>query len=702
MKSTSFTWNFTCKIFFLNLLIEILFTGIIYGQSLQIQINNQTEMICPSTLGSISSEIIYPGTPPYTITLLKTGNNPVLLATNTSNTNITVNNLESGEYTIKWVDSSNPPTESEATTIITDNANWPFIPYVKGEAFGVDMCIDMLDNVYASGFWMGDIAFDPLSLMTADDWGTYLIKFDKCATPLWQAHISTPLDNINLAGLGVTSICLDNEENIIMCGTFDKSATFQNGSSTIILNAIAISGTNAVDGNNGFVAKFSKTTGDCLWATKFDGNGNSIPKGVTSDYNNNIFVIGYFDGPTLFSYSADDQTTEAFSETTISNLIPNTYTFYPDNFLAVFDATGENLVLVDDNSLSSQFEDKSGGISCFRYSQYVTAVLITGSKNSSFLGQRWDYDQTNPSTITKVTDFNIPVGSNYNTNHIGHTVESNAQSGTRRAYFGGHVKGQEGASHPFLANFTIAASTSIVSSYDFDFITNQPSYENECLDLVINQTTGDVLYTGFMNEDGEHPIGSGFGPYWGTPDRDFFIDRLQFINGSLNGVWMIGSDSHTSWFDYHTDDFAICSNNSGKAYFTGAYLEKLTTPSCYNLSITGDASQNCYIARLFEQQNYGYVDRPVNVNSEGVVKEKGITIYPNPAKDKVIVSNSIINQAITKIEIISSDGRILKLFNNFIQSQNLFMLDVDDLNSGIFLMKFYFTEGVEVRKIIIK
>ncbi len=83
-----------------------------------------------------------------------------------------------------------------------------------------------------------------------------------------------------------------------------------------------------------------------------------------------------------------------------------------------------------------------------------------------------------------------------------------------------------------------------------------------------------------------------------------------------------------------------------------------------------------------------------------MAQEGNITVYPNPANNKITISNNkeIPEEAIISISQINGQ---LVMQDKF-QNQKLIELDVSNLSNGIYLLKIETQEGMEVKKLVIQ
>ncbi|MFN3756238.1 MAG: T9SS type A sorting domain-containing protein [Flavobacterium sp.] len=78
------------------------------------------------------------------------------------------------------------------------------------------------------------------------------------------------------------------------------------------------------------------------------------------------------------------------------------------------------------------------------------------------------------------------------------------------------------------------------------------------------------------------------------------------------------------------------------------------------------------------------------------IESKGISMYPNPAKDILNVTST--NNSITSTIITDSNGRVIKSFNA--NSSLNFSMDVNDLSVGMYILVISTNDGISASKFI--
>lgn len=140
-----------------------------------------------------------------------------------------------------------------------------------------------------------------------------MINISFSQTPVWE-WVKT---STGAAFNGSRSMATDSNGNIYTAGAF-RSSTFSYGNESI-------SNSNTPNTDNGFISKHN-SLGEIVWLKNFNGNNEEGISEIKIDNNNNIYIIGTFNSPTL-----------TIDTTTLTNL--GNY----DAFIAKFDENG-NLI----------------------------------------------------------------------------------------------------------------------------------------------------------------------------------------------------------------------------------------------------------------------------------------------------------------------------------------------------------------------
>jgi PKD repeat protein len=137
-------------------------------------------------------------------------------------------------------------------------------------------------NIYVSGSYLSDTLLIGTSILPNSGLGDFfLAKFDNNGNLLWaKKGGGNDFDYV----FGLTT---DLNGNVIISGRFSSSSiTF--GSTTLVNSG----------GTDAFIVKYS-SSGNVLWAKRVGGTGDEIYHSVTSDFNNNIYVTGWYNSTSL-------------------------------------------------------------------------------------------------------------------------------------------------------------------------------------------------------------------------------------------------------------------------------------------------------------------------------------------------------------------------------------------------------------------
>jgi len=187
----------------------------------------------------------------------------------------------------------------------------------SGYDCGYGVATDGSGNVYATGYFIGTVDFDPGT--GVDDhtsnggYDVFLSKFDSSGNYLWAR---TWGGSDHDYGYGVAT---DGSGNVYATGYFYGTVDFDPGT--------GVDKHTSSDGSlDVFLSKFD-SSGGFLWARTWDGAPYSDSgQGVTTDASGNIYVTGLFEGTTDFDpgLGVDNHTSNG----------------YYDAYLSKFDSTG--------------------------------------------------------------------------------------------------------------------------------------------------------------------------------------------------------------------------------------------------------------------------------------------------------------------------------------------------------------------------
>ena len=221
---------------------------------------------------------------------------------------------------------------------------------------GID--IDPAGNSYITGNFQGTVTFGPFTLTSADDRGTFLVKYDASGTVLWaQLGEGQVWDT-------VYSIGVDAAGNSYVIGHYHGTMTF---------GSFTLTSTGEYDI---FVVKYD-TSGNVLWARSGGGTESESVRGIAVDAAGNSYVTGIFRG------------TATFGSFTLTSAIDW------DLFVVKYDAGGSVLWARSDGGETSK--------------EYPWSIAVDDAGNSHVTGQYNETAVFGPFTLTSLGYRNIYV-----------------------------------------------------------------------------------------------------------------------------------------------------------------------------------------------------------------------------------------------------------------------------------------------------
>lgn len=155
-----------------------------------------------------------------------------------------------------------------------------------------DNTMDLDGNILVTGYFKNTITFGEgeVQLTSAGGADMYIAKYNTDGDLIWalKAGGATGFDWSN-------SIAVDTDNNILVTGYFDTQMTFGEGGNTVTIDAYG-------DDRDIFVAKYN-SDGELIWAFGEGGSENDSGQGISTDQENNVFVVGKFKGTATFDHN---------------------------------------------------------------------------------------------------------------------------------------------------------------------------------------------------------------------------------------------------------------------------------------------------------------------------------------------------------------------------------------------------------------
>lgn len=248
-----------------------------------------------------------------------------------------------------------------------------------------DISIDPNDdnNIFVTGQIGASISFGVDSLTVLGGGDSFVGKYDSNGNPIWGKISGTPNTE------STYGVAADFSGNVCLTGIFTGP--------TMSIGSITLNNTNPIGYNDVFIAKYD-SVGNLLWAKNGGGSHHDYSQAITTDLNDNIYVTGYYQSPSI-----------AFDSKIAFNIDP-TPSGQRSIFVVKYDAMG-NASWVDSppgNTLEFAYDICRGtGNSVYYTGTYQCDTMTFGTQQFFITGTRDFY-------LAKITDISINVSEIYN------------------------------------------------------------------------------------------------------------------------------------------------------------------------------------------------------------------------------------------------------------------------------------------------
>ena len=148
---------------------------------------------------------------------------------------------------------------------------------------GNDVTTDPSGNIYATGYFTGNVDFDPgpgtSNLNAGGDYNAFILKLNPAGDFIMAVELGGSGEDVG------HSIEIDDQGNIYTTGHFDGTADFKPGGGSENLTSEG--------GYDGFVSKLDNN-GDFIWAKRLGGDQDDISYSLDLDTSGNAYCTGYF------------------------------------------------------------------------------------------------------------------------------------------------------------------------------------------------------------------------------------------------------------------------------------------------------------------------------------------------------------------------------------------------------------------------
>lgn len=517
--------------------------------------------------------------------------------------------------------------------------------------------VDDFGNVYTTGSLIGIADFDPsvgiYNLSSGGSNDIYISKLNPSGSLDWALNIGG--NNSEVA----YSIYVDAQGNIYTTGMFTGTTDFDPG--------IGVFNLTSAGNFDVFILKLD-SLGNFIWAVNLGGTDPEIGRSITVDVYGNIYTTGSYSGTADFDPGSG-----------VYNLSTS---ILPDIFVSKLDAYGNFVWAI---SMGGNNSDGGNSIALDSFNN----VYTTGS----FIG---------------TADFDPGVGlynltSNGDADMFISKLDSSGNFIWANKIGGISLELGRSIGIDFLSNILITGL--FQDTVDFDSGTGIfnlfPPSGSETFVLKLS-TSGNFIWAKsipatmggsdrnmtFDNSGNIYNIGNfqgvvdfdteaGVFNLTSNGDRDIFISKLDALG---NFIWAVNMGGVNADFG-----LSIALLDSNSIYSSGAYSGTADfDPSINAVYLTSAGTNDNFVLKLSQDTTVGFLD---------IEKEVNISIYPNPTKNQLFIVNS--NQKINKIDIVDYTGKIVKTITT-----KLNIINVDDLPSGIYFIKFEGEENTFSQKFI--
>ena len=579
------------------------------------------------------------------------------------------------------------------------------------------MAIDNNGDVYSTGYYFGQVDFDPSNGTTTlnsnfndlvftskfnsqgdflwvkgfghekEDWGLSIVADNQSVYVTgFSSSIARSDDNntvftstgkrdivmskvdangnilwgYNLGGEGDdvgVSNALDSNDDLITVGVFEQMVNFNSSTGSSSLTSAGL--------QDAFILKTSGN-GSLIWAKSFSGTSTVLPWSVTTDASDNIYVTGFFQG----TIDVDPSSNSFLLNSTGSN----------DIFICKLNSQGN---LIWGQSVGGNGNDIANSITFSNGNVFITGSFqnsadFDASSSNSFLSSNGSSDifilkldnNGNYVDVKKVggsfQDFGYSIDSNSNSIYLSGTFRSTVDFDP------------SSNSNPLSANGSVDDIFVLKLDHDLNFqwAHSFGTSDNDYSYAVSTDDESSVYLTGlFQGTIDVDPSSSVFEFSSLGGSEDTFILKLDEMGGF---VWAVQNSDSSEFNSIRGIDV----NSQYDVYTTGKF-SGITDfdPSASNSYVQAIGGDDLFIQKL-NSNPLSIVD--YDSNSQ-------LTIYPNPAERYLHIKDSVEYSSVT---ITTLGGKIItaEIRNNIIDIQHLsngiYILSIEDNTGRIHSAKF--------------
>ena len=451
------------------------------------------------------------------------------------------------------------------------------------------MNIDAAGNVYVGGSFDDQVLpqanFSGVSERSLDEQNGFLAKYNPSGDRLWINKFGSSNSTTGYSPLAM----IENNGFLYVAGTYKQISgsglDFDPGAGSTPYQY-----TSTGTSTDFFISKYNTSDGSIVWAYVGGGSsGSDLPRGITIDNNNNIYVTGYVNngsGDVNFDIK-NGNTTNATGINGKKHL-----------YIAKYD-TDCNFIWRN-NILNSS--DISGG--ALTYDAVNDYVYLTGGIGEDSGGQP-KFPSTNGGLSTlNVNDADDGYIAKYNTSGDLQWVKNVAEGllsnyfwsidtdNAGNVYLGGVMQGTVDFNPSGTRSLTSAGSKDAsfakydaTGAHQWSYIMGSTSFGEECREIRVNSIGNIVISGGMYGAANYNPEGTGSPEikgvngsryiYFGEYDTDFKYQWAHAIGGASTG-------------NNYANAAAIDENDPLNPFYVWGYIGKGTTEDFDPNNTTGD------------------------------------------------------------------------------------------------------------------
>jgi hypothetical protein len=521
-----------------------------------------------------------------------------------------------------------------------------------GHDCGNHVAVDGSGNVCVSG-WFSSIAitFGSFTLTNAGNNDMFIVKYDADGNVIWAKSAGGTADD---AGNSVT---VDNSGYIYVSGWF-YSPSISFGSNTLY-NADPGSFSGDI-----FLVKYD-ANGNVIWARSAGDTGDDLAANNSVDDSGNLYITGIFASSSI-----------TFGSITLMN------TGNYDMFIVKYDANG-NVI----------WAKSAGGIN----GDWGYSVSVSGSGNMIYVTGYYDSPTITFGTYTLTNAGNLDM---FIVCYDGSGTVVYAKSAGGISWDTGTSVATDASGNawvigsfmsPSITFGTYTLTNASMGFYDLFLVKYDASGNvlwaestggtgHDFGNSVMTDATGNAYITGSFRS-----LSIIFGSYtlMNTIEGNGDVFLVKY-NGDGNVLWVKSAGGICD-----DDGWSVAVDNSGNSYVTGSFY----SPTIIFGSDTLLNSWNCTSEDMFVTKSEGF-----NVGINEIDNSKNISIFPNPADGKIILSIPIQLSACS-VRILNTEGQ--ELLQQSVNGPNT-AINVSSFRAGIYFVKVTGEQTALVKKFIKK